>query len=96
LKAHAVVYINSDVNGRGYFGAEGSHTLEKFINDVARDIQDPETKLSVWKRAQLRQIGRPDDISERQEARARSDLRIGALGSGSDYGSFFSMTELPL
>src|SRR6266851_407630 len=88
LKAHAVVYINSDVNARGYFGAEGSHTLEKFINDVARDVQDPETKLSVWKRAQLRQIGRPDEISERQEARARSDLRIGALGSGSDYGAF--------
>jgi N-acetylated-alpha-linked acidic dipeptidase len=88
LKAHAVVYINSDVNGRGYFGAEGSHTLEKFINDVARDVQDPETKLSVWKRAQLRQIGRPDEISERQEARARADLRIGALGSGSDYGAF--------
>jgi N-acetylated-alpha-linked acidic dipeptidase len=88
LKAHAVVYINSDVNARGYFGAEGSHTLEKFINDVARDVQDPETKLSVWKRAQLRQIGRPDEISERQEARARTDLRIGALGSGSDYGAF--------
>ena len=88
LKQHAVVYINSDVNARGYFGAEGSHTLEKFINDVARDVQDPETKLSVWKRAQLRQIGRPDDISERQEARSRTDLRIGALGSGSDYGAF--------
>ena len=88
LKAHAVVYINSDVNARGYFGAEGTHTLEKFINDVARDIQDPETKLSVWKRAQLRQIGRPEEISERQEARARTDLRIGALGSGSDYGAF--------
>ena len=56
LKAHAVVYINSDVNARGFFGAEGSHTLEKFINDVARDIQDPETKLSVWKRAQLNDI----------------------------------------
>jgi N-acetylated-alpha-linked acidic dipeptidase len=88
LKQHAVVYINSDVNARGYFSAEGSHTLEKFINEVARDIQDPETKLSVWKRAQLRHIGRPDDISERQEARSRPDLRIGALGSGSDYGAF--------
>ena len=88
LKAHAAVYINSDTNGRGFFGAEGSHTLEKFINDVARDVQDPETKLSVWKRAQLRQIGRSQEISERQEARDRSDLRIGALGSGSDYGAF--------
>jgi N-acetylated-alpha-linked acidic dipeptidase len=88
LKAHAVVYINSDVNARGFFSAEGSHTLEKFINDVARDVQDPETKLSVWKRAQLRQIGRSDEGAGRQEARLRSDLRIGALGSGSDYGAF--------
>jgi len=88
LKAHAVVYINSDVNARGFFGAEGSHTLEKFINDVARDVQDPETRLSVWKRAQLRQIGRTGEIAVRAEARARDDLRIGALGSGSDYGAF--------
>jgi N-acetylated-alpha-linked acidic dipeptidase len=88
LKQHAVVYINSDTNGRGFFGAEGSHTLERFINDVARDVQDPETKLSVWKRAQLRQIGRSDDHTERQEARSRTDWRIGALGSGSDYGAF--------
>ena len=88
LQRHAVVYINSDTNGRGYFAAEGSHTLEKFINDVVRDVQDPETKFSVWKRAQLRQIGRSGDFAERQEARSRADLRIGALGSGSDYGAF--------
>ena len=88
LQRHAVVYINSDTNGRGYFGAEGSHTLEKFINDVVRDVPDPESKLSVWKRAQLRQIGRAGDAAERQEARSRTDLRIGALGSGSDYGAF--------
>ena len=88
LAKHAVVYINSDSNGRGYFGAEGSHTLEKFINDVVRDIQDPETKLSVWKRAQLAQIAFAGGADERQEARNRGDLRIGALGSGSDYGAF--------
>jgi N-acetylated-alpha-linked acidic dipeptidase len=88
LWKHAVVYINSDTNGRGYFGAEGSHTLEKFINDVARDIQDPETKLPVWKRAQLATIAFPSGAEDRQEARNRTDLRIGPLGSGSDYGAF--------
>src|SRR5260221_7273789 len=88
LKAHAVVYINSDTNGRGYFGAEGSHSLEKFINEVARDIQDPETKLSIWKRRQLGQIRFGDEPSDREEARTRADLRIGAMGSGSDYGAF--------
>ena len=88
LMKHAVVYINSDTNGRGYFGAEGSHTLEKFINDVVRDVQDPETKLSVWKRAQLQTISSANSADDRAEARNRADLRIGALGSGSDYGAF--------
>src|SRR4029077_9749238 len=88
LMKHAVVYINSDTNGRGYFDAEGSHTLEKFINDVARDVQDPETKLSVWKRAQLGTISSANTADDRAEARNRADLRIGALGSGSDYGAF--------
>jgi N-acetylated-alpha-linked acidic dipeptidase len=50
LKQHAVAYINTDDNGRGYFGAQGSHSLENFVNDVIKDIQDPETNMSVWKR----------------------------------------------
>jgi N-acetylated-alpha-linked acidic dipeptidase len=88
LRAHGVAYINSDGNGRGYLFASGSHSLEKLINDVARDVQDPETKLSAWKRLQLRQISQPRSPEQRQEARTRTDLRIGALGSGSDYGGF--------
>src|SRR5246500_4805077 len=56
LQRKAAVYINSDGNGRGYLGIEGSHTLEKFSNDVARDISDPETKLSTWKRQELHEI----------------------------------------
>ena len=87
LDKHAVIYINSDGNGRGYFGLSGSHTLEKFINDVAKDIQDPETKMSAWKRDELRRIeAAPPD--KKQEVRQRADLRLGALGSGSDYTPF--------
>ena len=52
LTKKAVAYINSDGNGRGLLQMEGSHTLEKFINGVARDVEDPETKLSAWKRLQ--------------------------------------------
>jgi len=88
LRAHAVAYINSDANGRGYFYAGGSHTLEKFINSVARDITDPEKKIPVWKRRQLQRIAQADSPEEREEARTRPDLRIGALGSGSDYTVF--------
>jgi len=88
LRAHAVAYINSDSNGRGYLGLEGSHTLEKFANDVAREIPDPETKLSVWKRDQLHEIANAASPEGRAEARDRADLRIAALGSGSDYTAF--------
>ena len=87
LRKNAVVYINSDGNSRGFLGVAGSHTIEKFVNEVARDITDPEKKISVNERARAAQIinGTPE---ARREARERSDLRIGALGSGSDYTVF--------
>jgi len=87
LKQHAVAYFNSDGNGRGYFGAEGSHTLENFVNDVAKDIQDPETKMTAWKRARLVDLSRATPQA-RSEIRSRADLRIPALGSGSDFTVF--------
>ncbi|MCW5978440.1 MAG: M28 family peptidase [Bryobacteraceae bacterium] len=93
LKNKTVAYINTDSNGRGFLSAGGSHTLEKFINDVARDIIDPETKLTVWKRAQLARIARSP--GERQELRSRPDFRIGALGSGSDYTVFVDHLGIP-
>src|SRR5208282_5641944 len=85
LRKHAVAYINSDSNSRGYFALEGSHTLEHFINDVARDIQDPETKLSVWKREQLKEIEDASSAEARRELRERKDLRLDMLGGGSDH-----------
>ena len=88
LRAHGVAYINSDGNGRGYLGVAGSHTLEKFSNDIAHDISDPETKFSAWKRQQLREIADAKPSEQREEIRKRSDLRIPALGSGSDYTAF--------
>ena len=87
LRQKAVAYINSDTNGRGFLGIGGSHTLEKFINEVARDIPDPETKMTVWERSRAQQVvnGSPE---ERREAMERKDLRIDAMGSGSDYTPF--------
>jgi N-acetylated-alpha-linked acidic dipeptidase len=57
------------------------------MNSVMKDIQDPETKMAVWKRLQLAEISfvSPD---KKGELRSRPDLRIGALGSGSDYTAF--------
>jgi len=87
LSQKAVVYINSDTNGRGFLGVGGSHTLEKFVNEVARDVPDPQTKLSVWERARAQDIvdGSPQ---ARRDAMERADTRISALGSGSDFTPF--------
>jgi N-acetylated-alpha-linked acidic dipeptidase len=87
LQQHAVAYINTDGTGRGFLGMSGSHSLEKFINDVARDVADPEAGITVWKRAQAQAIAR-GSTAVREEARTRADLRIGAMGSGSDYTPF--------
>ena len=82
LRQHAAVYINTDGNDRGLLNMGGSHSLEQFINGVARDIEDPETKLTVWQRLQLvadrrRQVrGRP----QRTAAACRLAHRRARLG----------------
>jgi N-acetylated-alpha-linked acidic dipeptidase len=88
LKQHAVAYINSDGNGRGYLNMDGSHTLEHFMNGVARDIEDPETKRTVWQRLRLHEIAGAKNEQERKDLRERADLRMAPLGSGSDYTAF--------
>jgi N-acetylated-alpha-linked acidic dipeptidase len=90
LRKHAVVYINSDSNSRGFFGLEGSHTFEHFMNDVARDVQDPETKLSVWKREQMKELENAGSAEARREIRERHDLRLDMLGGGSDHAPFIN------
>ncbi len=88
LRRYAVAYLNTDSNGRGYLGVDGSHTLEPFVNDVARDVEDPEAKVPVWKRAQARALADASSAEKRKEIRQRRDLRLDALGSGSDYTVF--------
>ncbi len=87
LNKKAAVYINSDSNGRGFLGIGGSHTLESFANELGKSVPDPQTKLSVWERARANQMvnGSP---AVRNELQSRPDMRIFALGSGSDYTPF--------
>jgi N-acetylated-alpha-linked acidic dipeptidase len=87
LRQHAAVYLNTDGNDRGMLAMGGSHTLEQFINGVAKDVRDPETKMSVWERSRLSQIA-DASAEDRKELRQRADLRIHALGSGTDFTGF--------
>ena len=83
LKQKAVAYINSDSTSKGSFGASGSHTLERFVNDVARSVMDSKGKASLWDGMRTRRRGPANDADSE-----RADIRIGALGSGSDYTAF--------
>jgi N-acetylated-alpha-linked acidic dipeptidase len=84
--------FTSTVTARpGYLSASGSHSLEPLVNQIARAIVDPETKVSSWQRLQA-SILLSGDQQARKEAATRSDLRIGALGSGSDYSAFIDLS----
>jgi N-acetylated-alpha-linked acidic dipeptidase len=87
LSEHAAAYINSDVSGRGTLEIGGSHTLEHFVNEAARDVTDPERKVSTLDRYQATIIvgGSPE---AKQAARAKRDFSLEALGTGSDYTPF--------
>jgi N-acetylated-alpha-linked acidic dipeptidase len=90
LKAKAVLYVNSDTNGRGFIQAEGSHALQHFVSEVARDVKDPETGASVLARslAHRRVASYDSNAADSGHANASGDLQLGSLGSGSDYTPF--------
>ena len=87
LAAKAVAYINTDGSARGFLSAGGSASLEPFVNEVAKDVTDPETRVSVQERAKahLQLNGSPEAA---KEVRERGELRLPALGSGSDFTPF--------
>jgi N-acetylated-alpha-linked acidic dipeptidase len=91
LRAKAVAYYNSDTNDAGWIEALGSHALERFVTEVARDVTDPKTGESVLDAAlaHRRQHREPEDSA------ADTTFTIGALGSGSDYTVFLDHLGLP-
>ncbi len=90
LRTRAVAYINSDGNGRGFLGIGGSHTLERFANQLGKDVIDPETGVSVWDRARARRAVHGED-----KVLDAVDMPISPLGSGSDYTPFLQHLGIP-
>ena len=88
LQKHAVAYINSDSNSRGYLYPGGTQDLQTFISGIARDVEDPETHLSLYQRSHLYGILKAKNAEERSDLRKRNDLVVHALGDGSDYTAF--------
>ncbi len=94
LKQKAVAYLNSDGNSRGYVGFGGSHALELFFNEVARDVKDPETGVSVADRRYAKMLVDADRGSL-SKIIGQKNFKIEALGSGSDFSPFFQHLGIP-
>ena len=97
IKENMVVYINTDGTGAGYLSMGGSHSLEKFINEVIRDVKDPVHDVSLDSRLRSRMRVREFNVgaSELNEESERTDLRIYAMGAGSDYTAFLHHAGVP-
>ena len=95
LLRKAAVYVNTDSNARGLLSASGSLTLQHFLSEVARDVTDPQSGVSVLDRAlaQLRVAGAAsaEPTISRQAGKTIDHpvlLSLEPLGSGSDFTVF--------
>ena len=103
LKKKAVLYLNSDSNERGFLGVGGSHDLQHLANQVAADVIDPETGVSIGQRlrARMRVAALAPGATEVVRSAAKiaadpdKDFPIAALGSGSDFSAFLDHLGVP-
>ena len=94
LQKKTVAYLNSDGNSRGFVGLSGSHALEQFFNEIATDVMDPQTGVSVSDRRYARTLAEADR-SAKAKMIGNKYMKIGALGAGSDYSPFFQHLGIP-
>jgi N-acetylated-alpha-linked acidic dipeptidase len=95
LRRSAIAYLNTDGNGRGRLNADGAPSLARLVSEVAREVTDPETGMTVWKRSHLGEVAAARNADRRKEARERADLAVDPMGSGSDYTVFYHHFGIP-
>ncbi|MFQ6046642.1 MAG: transferrin receptor-like dimerization domain-containing protein, partial [Gemmatimonadales bacterium] len=90
LRGNLVTYLNRESYTAGDFGASGVHSLQPFVNEIARLVLMPEggqTVFQSWK-----ERAAPAGLVSRGGI---ADVRLGALGSGSDYTVFLDHLGIP-
>jgi N-acetylated-alpha-linked acidic dipeptidase len=95
LQQKAVVYINSDGNARGFLYAEGSHALEPLVDEIAKTVIDPQTNVTVFERKKAHDVLNASNTDTKKKIMDEKELKLGALGSGSDYSSFIQHAGIP-
>jgi N-acetylated-alpha-linked acidic dipeptidase len=95
LQAKAVAYINSDGNGRGFLGAEGSHAFTGLMTDISKSVQDPQTGVTIFERQRANRATEATSTATKKEILNSTTYPLGAMGSGSDYSSFIQHVGVP-
>jgi N-acetylated-alpha-linked acidic dipeptidase len=95
LKEKAVVYINTDANGRGFLFVQGSSALEPYMDEISKQIIDPETNVSVFERKKDHDLISATNTEVKKGIWDEKELKLEALGSGSDYSSFIQYAGIP-
>ncbi len=95
LQQKAVVYINSDGNGRGFYGGGGSQALEPFMDEITQYVIDPQTNVSIYDRRKAHDLVNATSSKDKKEILDRKGGRLESLGSGSDYSSFLQHLGIP-
>lgn len=101
--AHAVAYFNTDVGVSGpNFGASAVPSLKQFVRDVTKNVPSPAggTVYDQWRKDQEANSERRGNGSttggpSRYNAAVERDVRVGDLGSGSDYTPFIQHMGVP-
>ncbi len=101
--AHAVAYFNTDVAVSGTnFNASAVPSLKEFVRDVTRQVPSPKggTVYEQWRKDQAEGRGRRGAAANPFTAPSNStvnaeDVRVGDLGSGSDFTPFIQHLGVP-
>ena len=100
--AHAVAYFNTDVGVSGpNFEAAAVPSLKEFVRDVTKQVPSPKggSVYDVWKKNQAEAAahrhGPEEEHAARDNAALGNDVRIGDLGSGSDFTPFIQHLGVP-
>jgi N-acetylated-alpha-linked acidic dipeptidase len=96
--AHAVAYFNTDVAVSGpRFESSAVPSLKQFVREVTMEVASPKggSVYEEWKTAQTETAARRHPGREFADASSSSEVRVGDLGSGSDYTPFIQHLGVP-
>lgn len=96
--AHAVAYFNTDVGVAGpNFDAAAVPSLKQFIRELTKEVPSPQggTVYDAWKHKQAAHDEHEEQLPGQDVAAISKGVRIGDLGSGSDYTPFIQHLGVP-